>query len=368
MAWKESGVKGWMRVSAHSGFCLGLVLFLASVGTAAGDEVQKWTEEDFYRKVQLLVPYVVVPGTDPGKAKTVVGSTRFYNVQKGDTFLDLARFYGLGYNEIEQANPGVDPWIPPVGQTVVLSTAWVLPQVNYEGIVVNIPEMRLYYFHPRSKGGQLLVSTYPVGLGRDDWRTPSGKFVVRGKTKNPTWNIPESIQKERIKEKGYSEKSIPGGDPKNPLGKYRIELSLPMYRIHGTNIPWGVGMQVSHGCIRLYPEDIEQLYPIVKIGGPGEFVYQPVKIGVRDGRIYAEVHPDIYAQMPGLFSEAERIARARGWAELIDARRLERAVQEQSGVPLDITRDGVAPEIPEEDLRPMGGRQVGVHPRPGAPS
>jgi L,D-transpeptidase ErfK/SrfK len=345
---------------------MSLVFFVGFAGGAAAQQEQRWTEEDFYRKIQITVPYVVVPGTDPAKAKTVIGNTRFYNVQKGDTFLDLARFYGLGYNEIEDANPGVDPWIPPVGQAVVLSTGWVLPQVKYTGIVVNIPEMRLYYFHPQAKNGQMLVSTYPVGLGRDDWRTPSGKFTVQGKTKNPTWNIPPSIQKERIKEKGFSETSIPGGDPKNPLGKYRIELSLPMYRIHGTNIPWGVGMQVSHGCIRLYPEDIEQLFPIVKIGGAGEFLYQPVKIGARDGRIYAEVHPDIYQQIPGMYGEAQRIVRQLGWTELVDFKRLERAVQEKSGVPLDVTRGGMTPDIPEEDLRPTQ-RDLGV--RPGnAPS
>jgi L,D-transpeptidase ErfK/SrfK len=331
-------------------------------GTAAAESVQRWTEDDFYRKIQITVPYVVVPGSDPATMKTVIGNTRFYNVQKGDTFLDLARFYGLGYNEIEQANPGVDPWIPPAGQAVVLATGWVLPQVKYTGLVVNIPEMRLYYFHPKAKNGQMLVSTYPVGLGRDDWRTPSGKFTIQGKTKNPVWNIPPSIQKERIQEKGFSETSIPGGSPDNPLGKYRIELSMPMYRIHGTNIPWGVGMQVSHGCIRLYPEDIEQFFPIVKIGSAGEFVYQPVKIGARDGRIYAEVHPDIYRQVPGMYGEAERIVRQLGWGELVDPLRLQRAVEEQSGVPLDVTRSGLTPDLPEEDLRPMG-REVDVRPR-----
>ena len=292
----------------------------------------------------------------------------FYHVRNGDTFLDLARFYGLGYNEIEQANPGVDPWIPPENQVVILPTEWVLPQVEHKGIAVNIPEMRLYYFHPRQGTGPQLVSTYPVGLGRDDWRTPSGKFSVRGKTKNPVWVIPESIRKERIKEKGYSEKMIPGGDPGNPLGRYRFELSLPMYRIHGTNIPWGVGMQVSHGCIRLYPEDIEQLFPMVPVGTPGEFVYQPVKIGARDGHIVAEVHPDIYLLTPGLYAEARRIIRQLGWINAVDFGRLERAVTEQSGVPLDITLHADGNELPEEDLRSAGEaapHQIGSAPQRG---
>ena len=343
---------------------LGLAL---SQGRTAYAEGSRWKEEDFYRKLPLNVPAVVVPSADPKLAMTVIGGTRFYYPQKGDTFLDLARFYGLGYNEIEDANRKVDPWIPPPDEAVVLPTEWVLPQANYDGVVVNIPEMRLYYFHPRKAGEPILVSTYPVGLGRDDWRTPQGAFVIRGKTKNPTWNIPESIREERIKEKGRYEKSIPGGHPDNPLGKYRIELSLPMYRIHGTNIPWGVGMQVSHGCIRLYPEDIEHLFPMVKVGSPGAFVYQPVKIGARDGRIYAEVSPDIYTLTPGLFSEARRLIAEKGWSAMVDVRKLERAVEEQSGVPIDVTLGEINDRdlVEGEGFRPEGA--VPVSPRARVP-
>jgi L,D-transpeptidase ErfK/SrfK len=244
-----------------------------------------------------------------------------------------------------------------------LPTEWVLPSVDYQGVIINIPEMRLYYFHPRRKGAPLLVSTYPVGLGRDDWRTPEGKFKVNGKTKNPTWVIPESIRKERIKEKGFSETMIKGGDPQNPLGKYRFELTLPMYRIHGTNIPWGVGMQVSHGCVRLYPEDIEQLFPMVPVGTPGQFVYEPVKVGARGGRILVEVSPDIYGQVPGMFSEARRLLRERGWLEQVDLERVERAVVEQSGVPLDVTLGATDRDLPEEDLRMLRAPRLSGAPR-----
>ena len=327
------------------------ILILCFPGVGGG---QRWSEEDFSRKAHVLGPYVVVEGTDGTPAASVIGRRRFYHIQKGDTFLDLARFYGLGYNEIERANAGVDPWIAPENQVVVLPTEWVLPQVIHEGVAINIPEMRLYYFHPRRADAPLLISTYPVGLGRDDWRTPKGKFRISGKTKNPTWVIPESIRQERIAESGNDEKSIPGGDPRNPLGKYRLELDMHNYRIHGTNIPWGVGMQVSHGCIRLYPEDIEQLFPMVSVGNSGAFIYQPVKVGSRQGRIYAEVHPDIYTQVPGLFTEARRIVKELGWQDRIDERRLQRAVEEQTGVPLDITLDRGERDMPEEDLRRDG--------------
>jgi L,D-transpeptidase ErfK/SrfK len=315
----------------------GLLCWALLQGPAARAEEQRWKEEDFYRKLSLNVPTAVVQSSDSNVARTVIGSTRLYYPKAGDTFLDLARFYGLGYNEIEDANPHVDAWIPPADQPLVLPTEFVLPDARYEGIVVNIPEMRLFYFPPRKAGGPVTVITFPVGLGRDDWRTPEGSFVVRGKTKDPVWNIPESIRQERIKEKGRYEKSIPGGDPDNPLGRYRIELSLPMYRIHGTNIPWGVGMQISHGCIRLYPEDIEQFFPMVKVGTPGSFVYQPVKIGARDGHIFLEAHRDIYTLTPGLYSEARRILHEKGWGDLVDVKRIESALEAQSGVPVDVT-------------------------------
>jgi L,D-transpeptidase ErfK/SrfK len=344
------------------------VIVCAWAASAAAEELQKYTEADFYLKNRMFPPYVVVSSSDSGTARSIVGNTRFYQVRKGDTFLDLARFYGLGYNEIELANPGVDPWVPPDGQTVVLPTEWVLPQAAYMGVVINIPEMRVYYFHPKNKTGPQLVSTYPVGLGRDDWRTPQGKFKIIGKTENPIWIIPESIRKERIREKGFSEEQVAGGDPENPLGKYRLELSMPDYRIHGTNIPWGVGMQVSHGCVRLYPEDIQQLYGMVRVGDPGEFVYQPVKVGARAGRIFVQVHPDIYRLTPGPYREARRILDELGWTNRVDLRRVQRAVEEQSGVPLDVTAGARASdEMPEEVLHPamdLPPRASGV-PHPG---
>jgi len=307
-------------------------------GPAAAD---RWTEADFDAKARMMKPYVMVASTDPAVADTMIGSVRQYSVVKGDTFLDLARFYGLGYNELEQANPDVDPWIPAYkSQTVILPTAWIIPQGAHKGVVVNIPEMRLYYFHPRQTGEPQRVTTYPVGLGRDEWRTPKGKFKVQGKTKNPTWVIPESIRQEHIKERGDSRTMIEGGASDNPLGKYRLELTMPGYRIHGTDIPWGVGMQVSHGCVRLYPEDIEQLFPIVPVGTPGEFIYEPVKIGARDGHIYAEVAPDIYKLVPDMHGEAERLVAELGWQNYIDHQALRRAVDAQNGVPTDITIGG----------------------------
>lgn len=337
-----------MRSSTRwCGLAVALVLALRSTASA-----REWTDDLFEHKVSAAQPFVAVGGRDPVQAHTAIGSARFYQVQKNDTFLDIARFYDLGYNEIAEANPGVDPWIPPPGQIILLPTEWVLPDTEYKGIVVNIPEMRLYYFRP-SQEGTVIVTTFPVGLGRDDWRTPEGKFRIRGKTVNPRWVLPDSIKEEHRRDGRPAPDFIAGGDPENPLGKYRLELTLPLYGIHGTDIPWGVGMQVSHGCIRLYPEDIERLFPMVAVGTPGEFVYQPVKVGARDGHVIVEVHRDIYELLPGPYREVLRLLDQHGWRSRVDLDRVKRAVVEQSGVPMDVTLENGPDSVKDETLQPI---------------
>ncbi len=336
-----------------------LALFLTSASAFAidegGESALRYSEDDFYRRASSEVLYDYGRHSDFRQDNTLIGGRRHYVAQQGDTFLDIARFYGLGYNEIEGANRGIDPWLPERAPSILLATEWVLPEGETRGLIVNIPEMRLYYFFGDPKaGGQ--VKTYPVGLGRDDWRTPKGQFKVVGKTKNPQWVIPESIREERIREKGLYDRAIPGGDPRNPLGKYRLELTMPGYRIHGTNKSYGVGMQVSHGCVRLYPEDIERLFSRIPVGSPGEFIYQPVKLGARGGRIFIEVHPDIYTLLPGLHSEATRLLRDRGWLDFVDAELLAAAVESQDGVPTDITAREYRKADPGEEDDPQNGQ------------
>lgn len=341
-----------------AGFCL--------LGALPSAQAREWTEADFQQKEYLHRPLFVVMSNDVRQANEVVGEVLFHRVEKGDTFLDLARYYGLGANEMEEANPGVNAWTPwlndkgaPTDRDVILPTQWVMPDVEPRGVIVNIPEMRLYYFHPTKKFEYgVPVTTFPVGLGRDDWKTPQGKFKIRGKTVNPQWNIPASIRAERIAEKGFSETSVAGGDPDNPLGKFRFELSMAgSYAIHGTNIPWGVGMQVSHGCVRLYPEDIERLFPMIPVGTQGAFVYQPVKIGARDGKIYVEVHRDIYGLTPGPYQEAIRILERHGWKDFVNMARLQRAIEEQSGIPMIISRDEANDDDLEDETIRMPSRQ-----------
>ena len=316
-----------------------LACAMAALALAGGvDTVCAAYDEDAF--VRKTIPAFSIPTPPKGgtATETVIGQVRTYRIRKGDTLIDLARYFDLGYNEIVDANPGMDPWVPPAGATILLPTEWVLPCCSYEGVVVNIPEMRLFFYRRSAQDPHTtMVYTYPVGLGRDDWRTPSGKFKVRGKTVNPQWNIPESIRKEHIAERGDPRTFIPGGDPENPLGKYRIELTLPLYGIHGTDIPWGVGMQVSHGCVRLYPEDIERFFPLVAVGTPGEFTYQPVKAGVRAGVVYLEAHQDIYGYAPALYREATAALERARLADHADQQLVVSALEDSGGMPVRVS-------------------------------
>ena len=313
------------------------VVMAAVVTVAAQANAGRWTEEDFAGRVPINYAF---SASGTGEETTVVGDLTTYVVRDGDTLLDVGRYFDLGYNEMVAANPGVDPWLPSPGEVLLIPTEYILPESAYQGVVVNIPEMRLYYFHGGGRGGEgAVVTTYPVGLGRDDWRTPQGSFKIRGKTENPTWVIPESIRAEHIRDRGDDRTMIAGGDPENPLGTHRLELTLPLYGLHGSNMPWGVGMQVSHGCIRLYNEDIAALFRDVKVGTPGEFLYQPVKLGMRNGLIYVEVHPDIYELRTSLEDEAQQRLDRRGWSDRVDPAKLRRALLEKSGVPVVISRE-----------------------------
>jgi L,D-transpeptidase ErfK/SrfK len=300
-----------------------------------------FTEEAFEQK-RTPTYRISPPSRDGAAEETVIGAVRSHRIRDGETLLDVARYYDLGYNEVVEANPGLDPFIPPTGTEVVVPTEWVVPCCTYQGIVVNIPEMRLYYFRPAPGDPHArLVDTHPVGLGRDDRRTPRGKFRVATKSVNPRWNIPTSIRVEHMRERGDARRFIAGGEPDNPLGKYRLQLSRGIYSIHGTDIPWGVGMQVTHGCVRLYPEDIERLFPLVPVGTPVEFTYQPVKVGTRRGVLYVEAHRDIY-RYTGSLGSAARVALGRQALDgRVDRRLLRAALDSAAGLPVRVSSDQV---------------------------
>jgi L,D-transpeptidase ErfK/SrfK len=281
-------------------------------------------------KLNALTARIPRSGELPG----LVGRMQSVRVAKGDTLLELARSADVGYQQVQDANPTVDEWVPTPGTEVVLPSRWILPRSNHRGIVINLPEMRLYLYPEAAKEGEEVeIRTWPIGIGTEQTPSPIRSFWIVTKEENPTWVVPKSI----LKTMDPPRPVVPPG-PDNPLGAYRMRLSYDLYSIHGTDTPWAVGRLGTHGCIRLYPEDIGDLYDDVRIGTPGEIIYQPVKVGEEDGRVYVEVHPDIYGRMRNLAQYAAAEVRKAGVADRVDRVRLRAAVEDKRGVPIDVTR------------------------------
>ena len=228
---------------------------------------------------------------------TVVGEDQTVETVYEDTLYDLARKYSLGSEELIRVNPGVDPWLPGAGKELTVPGRHILPPGPREGIVVNLPEHRLYYFPKPKRGGPIEVITYPVSIGKMDWRTPLGTTQVTGKQKNPTWYPPESVRKEHAEAGDPLPASVPSG-PDNPLGLFAMRLAAGKgtYLIHGTNNPIAVGLAVTHGCIRMYPDDVAALFPLIAVGTKVRLINQPVKVAWVDGELLLEAHPPVDAQ------------------------------------------------------------------------
>jgi L,D-transpeptidase ErfK/SrfK len=224
--------------------------------------------------------YFIAPGSD------VVGDVEIIEAVHEDTFFKLARRYDVGYEELELANPGVDTLLPGEGTKIVIPTRHVLPDAPRRGIVINIPEFRLYYF---PDGDQGRVITHPIGIGREGWGTPYGSTTVVRKRHLPTWTPPDSVRAEHA-ERGDILPAVVAPGPDNPLGEHALYLGFTSYLIHGTNQPMGVGMRVSHGCIRMFPADVEALFSMVDPGTPVTIVNQPYKMGWGEGGLYLEAH------------------------------------------------------------------------------
>lgn len=240
--------------------------------------------------VLLLLAFIAVPvlALDyalPDDGDDVIGTMQVVVAKHEDTLPSLGMQYGIGYREMVAANPDLNPWLPGEGTKVYIPTRFILPPGESEGIVLNLSELRLYYFPP----GQNIVSTYAVGIGREGWTTPVGLTHIASMRKAPSWTPPQSIHDEYAAEGKELARVVPPG-PDNPLGDYAMRLGLPSYLIHGTNKPLGVGMRVSHGCVRMFPNDIEELFAKVGKGVPVRIIKMPYKAGWSKGRLYLEAH------------------------------------------------------------------------------
>jgi L,D-transpeptidase ErfK/SrfK len=219
----------------------------------------------------------------------VVGRLQVTVATHEDTFADIARRFNVGYTELVRANPGVDPWLPGEGTQIVLPTEFILPDAPREGLVLNLAQMRLYYYPKPKKEGPVEVITHPIGIGKVGWATPEGATKVTSHVKDPTWTPPVSVRKEHAKDGDILPPTVPPG-PDNPLGRHMMRLGWPSYLIHGTNKPPAVGMRASAGCVRLYPEDIALLFDAVPDGTKVTVVNQPVLLGWRGDRLLVQTY------------------------------------------------------------------------------
>jgi L,D-transpeptidase ErfK/SrfK len=220
-------------------------------------------------------------------AQDLVGVVQVVTATRDDTLTDIARRFNVGYEEIVRANPKVDPWLPGEGREIVVPTQFILPDAPRTGLVINIAAMRIFYYPPVKRGERPAVLTHPIGIGKVGWRTPEGVTKIVRRQQDPTWRVPVSVRKEHH-DNGEDLDPVIGPGPDNPLGKYAFYLQWPSYLIHGTNKPAGVGLRSSHGCIRLYPEDIAQFFAMVPLGTQVRVVNQPFVFGWRDGQLYMQ--------------------------------------------------------------------------------
>ncbi len=266
----------------------------------------------------------------------LVGEIQMTTVRSGESLCEIGRRYDVGVYEMIEANPTVNPWIPPAGSVVLIPTQFILPSGPRTGIVLNLAEMRLYYYDPVKP----IVTTYPIGIGKKGWSTPLATTTVVRKKKDPTWTPPESIRREH-REKGDILPAVVAGGPGNPLGRYAIYLAMEgSYHIHGTHKPGGIGVRGSHGCMRLYPEDIEALYYTVPIGTTVRIIHEPYKIGWHENHLYLESHQPLteagYVNSDSIESLKTAIERAITGSYTVNWISAQMAAKAQKGYPMRI--------------------------------
>ncbi|MDD2659427.1 MAG: L,D-transpeptidase family protein [Methylococcales bacterium] len=294
-------------------------------------------EEESRQKTQPLAKTIETHHFQLSGGQNMVGAIAAINTRENDTLSDIARHFGLGFNDISLANPAITPWTPKPGSRVILPLQFVLPDTPHKGIVLNLANMRLFYY-PKSQPDQ--VFTYPVGIGRQGWSTPLGLTSIVSKKANPTWVVPASIHQEHA-EKGDSLPSVVPAGPDNPLGLYAMRLGFPSYLMHGTNKPYGIGMQVSHGCVQLYPEDIEALFKKASVGMPVRIIHQPYLTAWNQDMLYLEANeplqkwahdkPRLKKQ---LLKQLHQISSKKDVS--IDWKKVDRIIQRSDGIPTPI--------------------------------
>jgi L,D-transpeptidase ErfK/SrfK len=333
------------------------------------DKTEKVSVPPPKKKMQALDLEADVPTVDvdenlplppyPPGARTTVGKMQEWETGEEDTLLDIARHFDLGFIEARAANPELDAWSPAPGDRAVIPSFHLLPRARQDGIVVNLAEMRLYYFRRAGEAPE----TFPIGIGRDGLLTPLGETQIERKVAGPTWIPTERMRKEMP----WLPASVPPG-PENPLGTHALYLGWQEVRIHGSNKPWAIGRRVSSGCMRMYPEDIIRLFDQVPVGTKVTVVEQPILVAWADGDLYIEAHPSRIQsndlEITGEFKPKEMTdamrkniiaAAGQGSEGAIDWDRAEKAVRERLGYPVVIAGPGLK-KAPREERRAAATR------------
>jgi L,D-transpeptidase ErfK/SrfK len=265
-------------------------------------------------------------------ADIFIGGETAYAIQKGDSLILIGSKLGVNWQTIAKENE-VDLGKPlKIGRTLKVNTRKIVPKVTETGIIVNIPDRMLYYF----KEGKL-ASAFPVGLGRPDWETPTGVFTIKGRERNPTWHVPLSIREEMATKGEPVETAVPPG-PDNPLGRYSLRTSIPGVLLHETIWPTSVYQFRSHACIRIMAEHMEKFFPNVRANTQGEIIYEPVKVALTpEGRIFLEVHRDVYKRTTSLETEVRKLLDRRGLSGRVNWEKINKVLQEKPDVAEDVT-------------------------------
>jgi len=284
----------------------------------------------FLFRLQFLL-IILTPGIS--FADLIIGGETSYVVQQGDCLISIGAKLGVGWQNIVKQNQLDVAARLKIGTQLMVNTLRIVPKTVADGIIINIPEGMLYFF----KNGE--PTALPVGPGKSDrkWQTPLGRFTITAKAKNPTWHVPLSIQEE-MEMNGQPVETLVEPGPDNPLGKYAFRTSLADILIHATIWPTTVHQWRSHGCIRMLPEHIEKLFPMVAVGTKGEIIYEPVKLAqTSEGRVFLEVHRDIYRKMQSLPGEVKKNIEKRSLTDKVDWNKISVIVNEKLGIAEDVT-------------------------------
>jgi len=321
---------------------------------------------------QLLIFLLLLSAYEPSLSEErlllsrhLAGGEFTYKAEKGDSLTSVAARFAIELAVLIRNNGLAKNSLLREGQLLRIDNRHVVPQSETDGILINIPQRMLFYL---SAGN--LVRAYPLGLGRADWPTPTGRFTVVSKEENPIWDVPESIQEEMRREGKEVRTHVPPC-PENPLGKHWIATSIPAYGIHGTNAPTSIYQFRTHGCIRLHPDDVADLFDRVRLGTPGLIIYKRLLLARVDDRLFLEVHRDVYRKEKDPLKALLEIVAAHNLESRLDWQKAKEVIEKQEGLARDVTKalDPDSRQWTKENLRnsfsgnsrsPTSGRSAGA--------